>query len=176
MRRSFFVVSTYGFFVLRGFGRALSHAPPLMRRFFNHLCPRKTAPPLGCCLVGGGDLTGSGGRNAADDSLCFVFSLRLARTTHRNGSSVNTSAHAKRHPLWGAVWWAEVETSQVREVATPQTFYSILPYRCGLLVRTTETAVRRTPLPTQNGTPFGVPSGGQRWIRTTEVCDVRFTV
>ena len=69
----------------------------------------------------------------------------------------------KTAPLWGAVWWAEVETSQVRKVATPQTFYSILPSRCGLLVRTTETAVRRTPLPTQNGTPFGAPSGGQRW-------------
>ena len=155
---------------------ACSYDPP-KRRFGEHLCPRKTAPPLGRRLVGrGGDLTGSGGRNAANFLLCFAFSLRLARTTHRNGGSVNTSAHAKRHPLWGAVWWAEVETSQVRKVATPQTFYSILPYRCGLLVRTTETAVRRTPLPTQNGTPFGVPSGGQRWIRTTEVCDVRFTV
>ena len=124
------------------FDRAPSRVPPLIRQFGEHLCPRKTAPPLGCRLVGGGDLTGSGGRNAANVSLCFAFPLRLARTTHRNGGSANTSAHAKRHPLWGAVWWAEVETSQVREVATPQTFYSILPSRCGLLVRTTETAVR----------------------------------
>ncbi len=130
MRRSFFVVSTYGFFVLRGFGRALSRksvdrarlcenyqlfrSRSLARTIVNAAVRRTPLPtqngtPLGCRLVGGGDLAGSGGRNAANDSLRFVFPLRLARTTHRNGSSVNTSAHAKRHPLWGAVWWAEVD-------------------------------------------------------------------
>ena len=76
MRRSFFVVSTYGFFVLRGFGRALS---------------RKSVDRARLC-----------------ENYQLFRSRSLARTI------VNA-------------------------------------------------AVRRTPLPTQNGTPFGVPSGGQRW-------------
>ena len=103
-------------------GRAPSREPPLIRYFFNHLCPRKTAPRLGRRLV-------------------------EVEASPRLGKS-------QRRPL----------------------FAFSLPFRCGLLVRPTVAAFLQSPLPTQNGAPFGTPSGGQRWIRTTEVCDVRFTV
>ena len=191
----------------------------------------KRHPLLGRRLVGrGGDLTGSGGRNAANFLLCFAFSLRLARTTHRNGGSVNTSAHAKRHPFGvpsGGQRWRphRFGRSQRRKLFTlfcrtaAACSYEPPKRRFGehLCPRKTAPPLGRrlvgrggdltgsegrnaanfllyfaVPLRLArtnhrnggsantsahaNGTPFGVPSGGQRWIRTTEVCDVRFTV
>ena len=134
MRRSFFVVLTYGFFVLRDFGRALS---------------RKSV-----------------GRARLCENYQLFRSRSLARTT------VNAAVLQSPLPTQNGTPFGVPSGGQLfRWILAQSARVSVAPIYekiIGFSVRAPShepplmRCFVRTPLPTQNGTPLGVPSGG-RW-------------